>query len=135
MCADPRCFGETGFDSGFDGRTVGIIGGTIIGASEVIGGASDVECVESAVVRVRHQPQTGLHTTSPQPPWRQPRGKLMVDSVNSYTNANRIGWHLCEIDLRFAPGVPPGWRGRKSSFSISLICTTRCRIPTSTSTD
>ena len=30
--------------------------------------------------------------------------------VNSYTNANRIEWHLWEIDLRFAPGLPPGWR-------------------------
>ena len=43
------------------------------------------------------------------PPWRQPRGKLMVSLVNSHTNATRIGWHLWEIDLRFAPGLPPGW--------------------------
>ena len=43
------------------------------------------------------------------PPWRQPRGKSMVYSVNSHTNATRIGWHLWEIDLRFAPGMPPGW--------------------------
>jgi len=28
----------------------------------------------------------------------------MVSSVNSHTNATRIGWHLWEIDLRFAPG-------------------------------
>ena len=34
----------------------------------------------------------------------------MVSSVNSHTNATRIGWHLWEIDLRFAPGLPPGWR-------------------------
>ena len=33
----------------------------------------------------------------------------MVSSVNSHTNATRIGWHLWEIDLRFAPGLPPGW--------------------------
>jgi len=43
------------------------------------------------------------------PPWRQPRGKSMVSSVNSHTNATRIGWHLWEIDLRFAHGLPPGW--------------------------
>ena len=39
----------------------------------------------------------------------QPRGKSMVSSVNSLTNATRIGWHLWEIDLRFAPGLLPGW--------------------------
>jgi len=33
----------------------------------------------------------------------------MVSSVNSHTNATRIGWHLWEIDWRFAPGLPPGW--------------------------
>ena len=33
----------------------------------------------------------------------------MVSSVSSHTNATRIGWHLWEIDLRFAPGLPPGW--------------------------
>ena len=42
------------------------------------------------------------------PPWRQPRGKWMVSLVNSHTNATRIGWHLWEIDLRFAPGLLPG---------------------------
>ena len=34
--------------------------------------------------------------------WRQPRGKWMVSSVNSHTNATGIWWHLWEIDLRFA---------------------------------
>ena len=43
------------------------------------------------------------------PPWSQPRGKSMGLSVNSHTNATRIGWHLWEIDIRFAPGLPPGW--------------------------
>jgi len=42
------------------------------------------------------------------PPWRQPRGKSMVSLVNYHTNATRIGWHLWEIDLRFAPGLPSG---------------------------
>jgi len=56
--------------------------------------------------------RAGVPTPTPQtlhPPWRQPRGKLMVYSVNSHTNATRIGWHLWEIDLRFASGLPPGW--------------------------
>ena len=42
------------------------------------------------------------------PPWRQPRCKSMVSLVNSHTNATRVGWHLWDIDLRFAPGLPPG---------------------------
>ena len=33
----------------------------------------------------------------------------MVSLINSHTNATSIGWHLWEIYLRFAPGVPPGW--------------------------
>ena len=33
----------------------------------------------------------------------------MVSLVNAHTNATRIGWHLREIDLRFALGLPPGW--------------------------
>ena len=46
---------------------------------------------------------------NPEPPWRQPRGKLMVSFVNSHTNATIIGWHLWEIDLIFVPELPPGW--------------------------
>ena len=45
-----------------------------------------------------------------EPPWRQPRGKSMVSSVNYHTNATMIRWHLWEIDSRFAPGLPPGWQ-------------------------
>ena len=41
-------------------------------------------------------------TSAGTPPWRRPRGKLMISSVNPHANATRIGWHLCEIDLRFA---------------------------------
>ena len=26
-----------------------------------------------------------------------------------HTNASSKSWHLWEIDLRFAPGLPPGW--------------------------
>jgi hypothetical protein len=44
-----------------------------------------------------------------EPPWRQPRGKSMVSLVNSHTNATRIGWHLWEIDLRFALDSNSRW--------------------------
>jgi len=50
--------------------------------------------------------------TDPLPPWRQPRGKTIVSLVHSHTNATRIGWHLWEIYLRFAPELPSGWRRR-----------------------
>ena len=53
------------------------------------------------------------------PPWRQDRGKLMVSLVNSHTNATRIGWHLWEIDSRFAPGLPPGWVCPGSTQEVS----------------
>jgi len=43
------------------------------------------------------------------PPWRQHRGKWMVYLVNSHTNATSQRQHLLEIDLRVAPGLPPGW--------------------------
>jgi len=33
----------------------------------------------------------------------------MVSFIKSRANATRIGWHLWEIDLRFAPGLPTGW--------------------------
>jgi hypothetical protein len=33
----------------------------------------------------------------------------MVYQVNSHTHATRIGWHLWEIDFRFAPGLHQGW--------------------------
>ena len=32
----------------------------------------------------------------------------MVSLVKCHTNATRIGWHMSEIGLRFAPGLPPG---------------------------
>jgi hypothetical protein len=43
------------------------------------------------------------------PPWRQPRGKLIVSLANFQTNATRIERHPWEIDLKFSPGLPPGW--------------------------
>ena len=46
----------------------------------------------------------------------------MVYLVNSHTNATRIGWHLWEIDLRFAPGLPPGrWDCCKSLFELNVL--------------
>ena len=33
----------------------------------------------------------------------------MVYIINFHSNATRTGWHLWEIDLRFSPGLPPGW--------------------------
>ena len=52
--------------------------------------------------------KTSSPTFPTAPPWRQPIGKSMVSSVDSHTNATRIGWHLWEIDLRFATGLLPG---------------------------
>ena len=55
------------------------------------------------------------------PPWRQPRGKLMGSLVNSHTNTTRIGWHLWEIDLRLAPGLPPGWYNQEKLAIVPRI--------------
>ena len=63
-----------------------------------------VQCPRAIQREINPQPSTRLT-----PPWRQPRGKSMVSLVNSHTNATGIGWHLWEIDLRFSPGLPPGW--------------------------
>jgi len=49
-----------------------------------------------------------------------------------------IGWHLWEIDLRFAPGLPPGWfLGIKKVVHLCLgalgasggVCASVCRTP------
>ena len=45
------------------------------------------------------------HPDETEPPWRQPRGKSMASQVNCHTNATRIGWHLWQIDIRFASGL------------------------------
>jgi len=36
-------------------------------------------------------------------------------------NATRIGWHLWEIDLIFAPGLPPGWNGPAIECSVCRV--------------
>ena len=47
----------------------------------------------------------------------------MVSLVNFHANATRVGWHLWEIHLRFAPGLLPGWirniRNPNPEFRIS----------------
>jgi len=55
--------------------------------------------------RIEHE----IEFCADSPPWRHPSGKWMVSLVNSHTNATRIGWHMWEIDLRFAPVVYPEW--------------------------
>ena len=51
-----------------------------------------------------------------------------------HTNATRIGWHLWEIDLRFAPGLPPGWQRAIMLSAGNDTCSQRawagkCRLP------
>ena len=55
------------------------------------------------------------------PPWMQPRGKWMVSLVNSHTNATSIGWHLWEIDLRSAPGLPPRWGSSSPGRTLEIV--------------
>ena len=64
---------------------------------------------------------TGKDGKTKVPPWRQPRGKSMVSLVNSHTNATRIGWHLWDIDSKFAPGLPPGWLALSLFDLTSLV--------------
>ena len=69
------------------------------------------ELLRNAAAKMREN--AGVRTL----PWRQTRGKLMVSSANSHTNATRIGWHLWEIGFIFSPGLPPGWtRSRARKF-------------------
>ena len=69
----------------------------------------------------RHTHARSTHIDRTCPPWSQPRGNSMVSSVNSHTNATRIGWHLWEIYLRFAPGLPPGWIRRSTRVRQSQV--------------
>jgi len=59
---------------------------------------------------------------------RQPRGRLMVSLVNSHKNATRIWWHLLEIVLGFAPGLPPGWKGTHLNSIDVLSGKERCAV-------
>ena len=53
----------------------------------------------------------------------------MVSSVNSHTNATRIGWHLWKIDLRFAPGLPRGWERTHRSENDVVAFPPEVRFP------
>ena len=68
-------------------------------SSGFVNGGHDLT-VQNAYIRTRF-----FSCVAQAPPWRQPQGKWMIVSVNSHTNATRIGWHLWEIDSRFAPGL------------------------------
>ena len=54
-------------------------------------------------------------------------GKLMVFFVNYHTNATRIGWHVWDIDLGFATGLPPGWLKRKEPGRTKMVSPNRLR--------
>ena len=71
------------------------------GAEEVMEGDEEKPW-DAAIIRSSPEP----HVV---PPWKRPRGKSMVSLVHSDTKATRIGWHLWEIDLRFAFHSTPGW--------------------------
>ena len=43
------------------------------------------------------------------PPWSQPRGNLMVSSVNPHTNATSKRCHLCKIKFTSALNSTPVW--------------------------
>ena len=74
----------------------------VAGGRSVWGGASGVDCRVGFPWTLSSGPQQS-------PPWRQPRVKLIVCIVNSHTSATRIGWHMWEITLSSASGLPPGW--------------------------
>ena len=44
----------------------------------------------------------------------------MVSLVNSHTNATSKRQHLWEIDLRFDPGLPPGWEFLRGGVGPAL---------------
>jgi hypothetical protein len=66
----------------------------------------------------------------PDSPWTQLRGRRIVSLVNSHTNAASKRLHLLEIDLRFAPGLRPGWRtrGRRGPAGETRAGWLRCRL-------
>ena len=45
----------------------------------------------------------------------------MVSLINSHTNAISKRWHLLEIGLRFATGLPPGWSGARVQDRCSEV--------------
>jgi len=73
-------------------------------------GGGDATLWTRAAASLAHTPD---NTGTKHPPWRQPRGKWMVSSVNSLTNATSRRRHLWEIDLRFALNSTPGRSDRE----------------------
>ena len=51
----------------------------------------------------------------------------MVSLVNSHTNATSIGWHLWQINLRFAPGLPPGWKYARGGQGFAPLPSSEAR--------
>ena len=51
-------------------------------------------------------------------PGGNPRANRWFLEVKPHANATSIGWHLWEINLRFATGLPPGWRGGACTASL-----------------
>ena len=49
-------------------------------------------------------------------------GKLVVYLVSSRQIATRIGWHMWEIDLRFATGLLPEWAIDDDSIEQAQAC-------------
>jgi len=45
----------------------------------------------------------------------------MISLVNFHANATRIGKHLWEIDLGFAPGLSPGWIAPQYLLGLLLL--------------
>jgi len=60
----------------------------------------------------------------------------MVSLVNSPTNATLTRrWHVWEIELRFAPGLPPGWVPMNTPKTLYLritFCTHHSSVRTTT---
>ena len=49
----------------------------------------------------------------------------MVSLVNPHSNATSRRWHLWEIDLRFSPGLPPGWWRVRAYVGVVINDTVR----------
>jgi hypothetical protein len=63
-----------------------------------------VLCCSCLTLKASFQASTTLETT---------HGRIDFLKVNSNSNATSRRWQLWEIDLRFAPGLPPGTLARR----------------------
>ena len=48
------------------------------------------------------------------------QGQIGVFLSQLIYRCHRIGWHLWEIDFRFANGLPPGWLGFRVQVAFDL---------------